>query len=172
MDRKKMLVVALSVAGLFLACAVTARSPPTSTPLYTIRMEQASSEMNFLPTAVSTFTYTTEKGYDLPYAGCCGVPPSSASETYEDCTTIEITCWSCWNTCLNTCPNTCRTCPQTCPNTCTNTCPNTCTNTCPNTCWNTCPNTCWDTCWNTCEYTCEGPECTTIEITCWTCYSC
>lgn len=174
MDRKKMLATVVSVAVVLAVTAVTASSVTSNTPLYTYRMEQQSSKMNFLSTEMNDFTYTAEKGYTILFdsTGCSSAQPCSTYDTCSECTTIEITCWSCWNTCWNTCPATCEsTCPNTC-GTCAQTCPNTCKNTCPSTCWSTCPNTCWDTCWNTCEYTCEGPECTTIEITCWTCYSC
>lgn len=175
MNRRQKLTAVMSVAVVSLAITCVTASPWTAnTPLYTFRMEQASNKMNFLPTAVNGFIYSTEKGYALNYdaAGYCGATPYGTYDTCGECTTIEITCWSCWYTCLNTCPNTCEnTCVSTC-GTCAQTCPSTCKNTCPNTCWNTCPNTCWATCWNTCENTCEGPECTTIEITCWTCYSC
>jgi hypothetical protein len=169
MDRKLIpFAVVIVCAVLCVATVVTATSR-TDTPLYTVRMEQASSKMNFLPTAVTTFTYTSEQGYTVDHdvsGGYCGIGPLHTG----------------YNTCQNTCPETCepgtcdQTCPFTCWNTCEETCPSTCTETCPytcddftcsSTCEETCPNTC-NTCWNTCWYTCltckvcpptEGPEC-------------
>ncbi|MBU7047197.1 MAG: hypothetical protein HXS54_12260 [Theionarchaea archaeon] len=171
LDRKMMLIV-LVVTGI-VSLAVTSGASSPASPLFHIRMEQQSESMNFLPTPMSSFSYTCEKGYSLncDVTGCYNVQPCSTFYTCSECTTIEITCYTC-DTCLDTCPNTCEsTCPSTC-NTCVQTCPATCVNTCPSTCRSTCWDTCWNTCWNTCEYTCEGPECTTIEITCYTCYSC
>ena len=60
----------IAVIGAALALAVTCVTASTSlcnTPLYTFRIEQASSKMNFLPTAMNEFTSTTEKGYNLTY---------------------------------------------------------------------------------------------------------
>jgi hypothetical protein len=164
MNGKAILVIAIVIVSL---SVTTTANSPFFTPLYTVRMEQQSSEMNFLPSAMNGFTYNAEKGCTLHQATAnyCSTHLRGTFDTCGECTTIEITCYTCWNTCLNTCENTCW---STCPNTC----PNTCWDTCPNTCENTCQDTCWNTCWNTCEYTCEGPECTTIEITCYTCYAC
>ncbi|MBU7026897.1 MAG: hypothetical protein HXS48_08140 [Theionarchaea archaeon] len=56
MNRKKVSIAVVSMAVAFLAVTCVTASPRTSnTPLYTFRMEQASSEMNFLPTAVRVF---------------------------------------------------------------------------------------------------------------------
>ncbi len=149
--------VAVSMVVVLLAAAVTATSWTGATPLYTIRMEQVSSEKHFLPTERSSFTYTAENGYTLLYnAEYCGYTP--AIETL-----IGATCWdscdgTCDYTCWETCPNTCYTCPNTCLNTCENTCPDTCENTCPNTCEETC-STCTLTCPYTCQDTCYGRTC-------------
>ncbi|MBU7028515.1 MAG: hypothetical protein HXS48_16395 [Theionarchaea archaeon] len=79
MNRTKMLIVAVSAAVAFCAVAfVTADFSTSSTPLYTVRMEQASSSMRFLPTERNKFTYTTEKGYMLTcdvMKSCCGLCP-------------------------------------------------------------------------------------------------
>lgn len=142
------------VLVLFAAAIVTASSWTGATPLYTIRMEQASSEKHFLPTEKSNFIYTTENGYTLLNGAGYGSAYVPAIETvgntcWDSCDgTCEITCWE---TCDYTCPVTCgNTCPNTCPNTCQNTCPNTCSTcqlTCPYTCQDTCyGRTCWDTC--------------------------
>lgn len=168
MDKKWTIALVGAALVLFALTCVTARSS-ISTPLYNIRMEQQSSKMNFLPTAVNGFTYTTEKGYnlgcDIPgVAGYCGVSPlatSPASTCNPSCfDTCEDTCL--W-TCFDTCENTCSTCESTCPATC----PDTCYDTCPATCW-TCPFTCQDTCdYSTCPYsTCRNStcQCSTCEV--------
>jgi len=144
-DRKEMSIIVVIVVVVFLAVtAVTARSSLSSTPLYTVRMEQRSSKMNFLPTPVNEFTYTTEKGYVLNYEVCVGHYCSAAP--------------------LGKCTQYSTTCINTCPNTCVNTCPDTCDGyTCDDTsCQNTCEGpTCEWTCGNpTCDPTCEDP---------WTC---
>ena len=143
---KKILIIVTSVTVVFLAiAAVTAYNRATDTPLYTVRMEQASSKMNFLPTAVNGFTYTAEKGYTLNYGiqGYGGAKPLEPHTKVPPCETWE-------------------TCDPTCPNTCAATCPNTCPATCPDTCDGpTCPSTCDDpTCYVTScgEYTCSGPN--------------
>ena len=148
MDRKKVFIAA-SAACVILAVMCVTATPRLSTPLYTYRMEQASSKMNFLPTEKSIFAYTTEKGYSLNCnASFCDRGHPNMSDTYEECTTIEITCITCPGTCTDTCwptcTNTCQTCPATCPGTCKNTCGNTC---------------------QTCEPTC-------LQITCYTCFGC
>jgi hypothetical protein len=68
LDKSKKSLVVISVAITF--CTVTfatASSLTLNTPLYIVRMEQASSEMNFLPTEVNGFTYTAVKGCELTY---------------------------------------------------------------------------------------------------------
>jgi hypothetical protein len=144
MDKKKMSVVMIGVVLVALGVTVTASSV-SHTPLYTFRMEQVSDKMNFLPTEVNGFTYTSEKGYVLNY-GLTGF-----------CKNVEP---------LSTLPNT--SCPEeTCEGSCENTCIYTCDPTCPYTCDDpTCPYTCDDpTCDPTCEYTCD-PTCSSP----WTCY--
>lgn len=176
MDKKMFIIMVSATAVLLAITAVTAYNRSTNTPLYTVRMEQASSKMNFLPTAVKGFTYTAEKGYTLNYdVGYFNVIPLEPPTNYQTCpeticgSTCE-TCQTCPATCPDTCPATCRytcddpTCPATCPYTCDDpTCPNTCPATCPDTCDGpTCPSTCDDpTCYVTScgEYTCSGPKC-------------
>lgn len=167
MDRtEKMLVVAIGLVIASLAAACVAASPEkSSTPLYTVRMEQASSEMNFLPTAVNGFTYTTEKRYTLScdIAECCN---AMSSDTYQ------LTC-DFYPTCQHTCPDTCvSTCAYSCVQTSCLTCPNTCPLTCDTcvgrtcsepTCRKTCKVSCGGSCWYTCDYTCEGITC---DISC------
>jgi hypothetical protein len=126
--------------------------------LYTVRMEQASNKMNFLPTAVNEFTLAAEKGYQLDYdsAGYCTVQPLKPPTEVETC---PETCDG--ETCGNTCPLTCNdpTCPATCSVTC-DTCTQPTCETCETcstcvTCGSTC-STCkgQDTCWYTCEIDC------------------
>lgn len=155
MDKKQISIAVISVVAVALAVtAATAGAWAIHTPLYTIRMEQASNKMNFLPTERNAFTYATEKGYTLNYnlsGGYCGgiVPLASDGDPGCDDTTspqclpdpesLIGTCegWTCGNTCWYTCRyvNTCaNTCPDTCPYSCgVPTCGNTCGNTCPET---------------------------------------
>lgn len=138
MNRRKILVAVVSVCAVLVANTVIASSQISNTPLFTFRMEQASNRMNFLPTAVNGFTYTTENGCTLNNAvGHSGEP-------------LEVTVGK---TCEGTCVE------PTCPNTCLHTCAGnpTCSNTCPNTCGSTC-DTCEQTC-DTCDDTCVGVTC-------------
>jgi hypothetical protein len=165
MDRRQISLTVVGITIIFLAAAVTANSLASSTPLYTLRMEQASNRMNFLPTAVNEFTYSAENGYTVDYTvnGCC-VQPLKPPTEFVTCpaTCDEETCWStCPETCWSTCPLTCDdpTCPATCAITCS-TCTQPTCETCE-TCY-TCPtqtstcNTCkgQETCWDTCEIDC------------------
>lgn len=132
---KKLSYAVIGITIAFLVAATVAASPwiSSNTPLYTYRMEQASSEMDFLPTEKNDFTYTTEGGYNLNYdvLGCCD-DQNPLIQTWQYTCEFYETCDTC-----STC-STCSTCPATCPNTCQNTCPYTCWNTCPVTCRNTC----------------------------------
>lgn len=176
MDRRqKMSAATVSVVIAVLALSfVTASALAANTPLFTVRMEQASSKMSFLPTAVNGFTYTVEKGYNLNYDICSihgGVKPSRPTNfgqiTCEPlCEPTEQGYYTCDYTCWYTCPNTCvNTCPVTCDDpTCVPSCQLTCQSTCPDTCEGpTCPWTCGVTHWESCEPTCEEticpPEC-------------
>ena len=124
--KRKFSIVAVATLAVFLAvAAVTAKISTQSTPLYTVRMEQISSRMNFLPTAANGFTYIAEEGYNLNYPGCCGIIPTDIKPTNEQ-RPCEFTVDTCPLTCLDTCPNTCSTCStclvETCPSTCSPTC--------------------------------------------------
>ncbi|MBU7026332.1 MAG: hypothetical protein HXS48_05270 [Theionarchaea archaeon] len=149
MDKKKMPVIVASVAFVFLAITcVTASSWTSNTPLYTLRMEQASSKMNFLPTERNTFTYETEGRYVLNSCGYCdGAKPLNP---YTCATCDEYYCDNpslCYGTCYSTCPGTCSTC-VTC---------NTCSGpTCEGTCY---PTECPWTQWVNCKYTQVFPTC-------------
>lgn len=155
MNRSKMLLAVISLIAVSLIITCVAANPlATNTPLYTYRMEQASSEMNFLPIPISRFAYNTEKGYTLSYevGGCCNDTVPLVTGGVNTCDTCEG---------IPTCPETCEpTCEEptcyTCPETCSYTCPSTCNDTC------TSPYTCkHSTCAPTCNDTCTSP---------WTCY--
>ncbi len=143
-------VVVALVAVMF----ATASSLMADTPLFTLRMEQASSKMNFLSTAMNGFTYNTRNGFTLNSCalGYCGGVVLLGT---------DATCHPTCDTCASTCPDTCF---STCPDTCINTCPNTCPATCPNTCLYTCDDpvtchgerTCKDSCGQTCPASCGG----------------
>jgi hypothetical protein len=156
MDRKKISVAVTSVAVTFLAITcVTASFQTTNTPLYTVRMEQASSKMNFLPTEMNEFTYITEKEYNLDYCitGRCNshgggdVTPllpytcSTCDEYYCEEPTHCGTCVTCYSTCQSSCGGTCSTCTGL---------------TCEGTCY---PTECDWTQWIDCDYTLVFPTC-------------
>jgi hypothetical protein len=152
MDWKKMSVAMTSVVLISLVVLfVTASSLVADTPLYTMRMEQASSKMNFLPTTVNGFTYTAENGVcvDLASEKYCG-----GQIVFCMTTPYDTYCETCGpETCEETCEGvTCDSCEQTCDNTCWGTCPATCPNTCVS-CAVSCSGTC-DTCLQTCPETC------------------
>ena len=118
MDRKQIYLVVTSVVVVSLAACVSANFS-ISSPLYTVRMEEASSKMNFLPHGVTSFTYAAEEGYMITCnAGvyCHVLHITSTSEP----TCILPTCdFTCQYTCAQTsCQTTCYTCLETCPRTC------------------------------------------------------
>ena len=167
MNKKWVVTAVISVTAVSLVIACAAARPWTSaTPLYTVRMEQASSEMNFLPTEVNRFIYTTEKGFNLNYicSGCFSAQPLEVTSGR----TCEGTCIE--PTCDNTCPSTCAsTCGATCGDTCGFTC-----DTCASTC-DTCDETCdgGPTCYNTCGLcTIIGPTCEPTYCYIETCIPC
>jgi len=117
----------IGIALVSLAVAVTATSLGCNTPLYTVRMEQVSSKMSFLPTEMNEFTYTAEKGHNADY-------DLQADYDYSSLPLGGPTCpYTCWETCPNgicqektcghpicspTCWYTCEvTCPVICPDT-------------------------------------------------------
>lgn len=141
MNRKrKMLIGAVSIAIVSLAVTFVTASPRSfNTPLYTVRMEQASSKMNFLPGTMNNFTYTTEKGYtmdiDASREWYSGFHLFLASEI--SCPTVYMSCGGTCSTCDSclicptdyNCPTEGSTCePTECgPNTCMETqCDRTC----------------------------------------------
>ncbi|MGD2249683.1 MAG: hypothetical protein PVF58_14845 [Candidatus Methanofastidiosia archaeon] len=130
MDKKVVLAGFSVVVTLIMVTGVYASDMLSSTPLYMVRMEQQSNDMNFLPTEINEFTYSAETGYTITYnAGFCGASPLGPAPTCEQ----------------NPCQWTVDTCPYTC------------LSTCPATCFETCPNTCWGA---TCEgSTCGNPPC-------------
>ena len=115
---KKLYLALIGAAIVSLAVAsVSARASP-STPLYAVRMEQASSEMNFLPTAVTSYNFATENGYTLNCSaqGYHGNTVLLETEiTCEGDPTCQSTCPQTWlHTCMETCSNTCSTCAPEC----------------------------------------------------------
>ncbi|MBU6996543.1 MAG: hypothetical protein HXS41_15370 [Theionarchaea archaeon] len=141
MEKKRLSIAAVGiVVALLTIMFATATSLMADTPLFTLRMEQVSSKMSFLPTVMNGFTYHTENGYTFSNcaAGYCGGAGLLGTDA--------------------TCHPTCDTCAATCPDTCYNTC--------PDTCYNTCPDTCVATCVATCPYTCDDPVTCHGEHTC------
>jgi hypothetical protein len=68
MNRKLlMFIIGIAFVSITVTAAVTAYSPLSHTPLYTVRMEQQSSGMHFLPTEMNSPTYTSEPGFDLDF---------------------------------------------------------------------------------------------------------
>ena len=156
------MVIVISIFTLVAVAFITASSLAANTPLYTVRMEQMSSKMSFLPTTVNKFIYSAENGCVLNYSadGYYDVRPLGTKDTCIGDTCDEPTCGE-------TCPNTwCHTCPSTCQPTCS-TCPPTCPPTCQtflctcSTCQgqSTCEYSCEPTCEPTCPDTCYGPTC-------------
>ena len=129
---------------LFAITTVTATAlTPADTPLYTVRMEKASSGMHFSP-AKTTFSYEADKGHNVNYDVSGNQCNSEAVETATECV-ISCIIGTCCDTCECTCVYSCSTCVSTCSSTCVSTCSSTCVNTCV-TCVNTCPETCAATC--------------------------
>ncbi|KYK28696.1 MAG: hypothetical protein HXS48_14125 [Theionarchaea archaeon] len=129
-------VIGVVLVSLAVTC-VSAASWTSNTPLFTMRMEQASSKMNFLPTEKIAFAYATESGYNLNCNAAAGT-----GELLGNCTDYDTTCLL---TCPDSCAGTCDTCGgYTCDETsCQPTCP---AGTCSATCWDTCPvRTCIET---------------------------
>ena len=146
---KKYFLAAVGAALVLAAALVTAGSQAATTPLYTIRMEQQSNKMHFLPTAVTEFTYTTESGVILGTVKGCIVKPLLTGEPI---------CYLTGETCKATC-STCSTCSSTCGYTCGCSCGFTC-------------DTCIATCGTTCNPTCDAITCDSCIQTCITCSSC
>lgn len=100
------IVIGTSLAVAFFAIAFVTASPRVSnTPLYTLRIERASSEMDFLPTKMNTFAYTTEKGCELNFeiGGGYQGDATPLSTWYFTC---EPTCgyWTCpLSSCVKPC---------------------------------------------------------------------
>lgn len=149
--KRKILIVLMSALFLVTALIVAAHPSLLHSPLYSIRMEQASSNMNFLPRSASEFIYTAQNGYNLNYSAQCSTCVRPLEITWEG----DPTCSTCdQETCYGTtCEptlcggNTCSTCTQPTCETC-------------ETCY-TCP-TQVSTCATCYQYTCK-PTC---EIDC------
>ncbi len=119
---KKLYIPVIGAAMVTLAVACVSASSSPNTPLYILRMEQQSSKMNFLPTALNSFSYTTENGciLDSCATGYCG---TVLMGTYATCHTCLDTCA---DTCWYTCPYTVCTCYSSCYGSCVPTCSYTC----------------------------------------------
>lgn len=105
--QKRISILVASAVLVFLTVACVASSSWVSiTPLYTYRMEQVSSRMNFLPTEVNTFAYTAENKYTLDHY---------VSGNYGDVKPLECSYYltTCADTCIHTCNPTCDD-PLTC----------------------------------------------------------
>jgi hypothetical protein len=95
MEVKKMrikttLVVTVGMVVLLATLFVTTGISVASTPLFTVRMEQVCSDMNFVPDLVIGFSYMTEKGHDLK----CNSPSCDISSSGTLGTTLR-TCDPC-----------------------------------------------------------------------------
>ncbi len=149
MDKRKLSIAVISVTALLAVTFVTAAPLASKTPLYTYRMEHASSKMNFLPTTMNGFIYTAGRGYTVNYNNfeCseCGGGGANPLAPYT-CSTCD------WEICDGT---ICPTCTYTCPGTCWYTCVATsCPPKCPWTEWPRCePTKVYPTCeWQTCSW--------------------
>ena len=144
LDKKQKLMscgaVALAIVFLAIAAVTASSGYSSNTPLYNIRMEQASSDSNFLPVEMNRFTYAAESGINLAYEapeGTCFDAPlaTKLTQCLPECPPTEYS--TCCETCMFTCVSTCSTCVSTCGSTCVNTC-STCVSTCANTCSASC----------------------------------
>lgn len=116
MDRNRGVAAATVVALFFAIACATASSWTSHSPLYTFRMEQTSSEMNFLPAERNDFVYTAEKGYELN----CDVSTIPRESPQEEsviictliCPTEAATCADPTECFINTCKET--QCDRTC----------------------------------------------------------
>ncbi len=79
MKRKQgSLIVVGGALILLTATSLTGSLLLPSSPLYAVRMDQASSKMDFLPTEQNTFTYVAEDGYSLTF----GTSPDTIFVSY------------------------------------------------------------------------------------------
>lgn len=124
MNRKMLAFIAGIALVSFAIAGVCASSWAYKTPLYTMRMEQVSNDMHFLPPEMNDFTYTAENGYNLNY----DVSAFSATTT----SSVNFQTFDGSNTCNGS--STCAysyTCPFTCNITCSRTCEPTACAPCP-----------------------------------------
>ena len=66
-DQKMSIVTIGAVLVVFVMTVVTVNLLTSHTPLHTVRMEQMSSKMVFLPTVTNESTYVTQKGVKMNY---------------------------------------------------------------------------------------------------------
>jgi hypothetical protein len=85
MERKKLMVVALVAATALIIATTVSASSFAGSPLFSLRMEQQSSKMNFLPTEIKGFTYAAESKscLTLDMSLCCNAVPLGPEPTSE-----------------------------------------------------------------------------------------
>lgn len=109
MNKNQMWISTAIVSMAIMSLAVGAAANPQKqsiTPLYTYRMQQASSSMNFLPMEKNDFIYTAEKGCELQYIleGSSDTVGAGNVNDYTWYWTLDCTCqwmwtcyeWTCW----------------------------------------------------------------------------
>lgn len=90
MKKTQKILIASSISLVFLVITgVYASSGVTHTPLHTIRMEQVSSDMNFLPVEMNDFTYTTGQGCTIV---CDTGQSSNGAYLFDTGTCCMVTC--------------------------------------------------------------------------------
>jgi hypothetical protein len=116
--KKRISLGIIACASVLAIACVTANTLTVDTPLYTYRMEQVSSQMNFLPVEANGFNYNSQNCCLLSYSTGCTVPLDIP--TTFPCKPTEETCLnSCGGTCSYTCKVTeCESCSFTCGSTC------------------------------------------------------
>jgi hypothetical protein len=105
-------MISMVVAFLAMTC-ITASSGTSNTPLYTFRMEQASSGMSFLSTTVNEFSYNTRDGYTLNWGFFVQIDPPGVFKCGSDQICPDGPEDPSFSTCCRTCPGrlTCSSYP-------------------------------------------------------------
>lgn len=112
-NRRWMFIVVSALISLSIAVVTAIPGTTSTTPLYTYRIEQESSEMNFLPTPINEFTYTIENKYTLNYEVESYIdeePCETQATCFETCTHLT---WAQYPTCAVTCGLSCAWCYNT-----------------------------------------------------------
>lgn len=177
MKGKQVFIVIGVVIFITAVIVAVASSSSFNTPLYTVRMEQVSSKMNFLPKEANQFIYTAIKGqeifFNIKSNGIFDDPPETEGPSCDSihCNTCGVT--ECGESCGLEC-ETMENCPTGDPETCGGaSCTPTCGSTCDDpTCYGpTCPFTCYQTMVGTC-CTCYSCDFTCFQTITGTCCSC